>query len=289
MTQTTRVCVVGSINLDTGYGVHALPRPGETVLATSVTSTPGGTGANQAVAAARAGAQVRFVGAVGDDGAAELLRAHLVGNGVDINGLDTVPGRSGQALVVVDAAGENTIVVASGANAELTPDTARARVAVADCDVLLVQLEIPVAAAVAAATEARSNGAVVIVNASPAGGDLAELAAVTDVVVVNQAEAEHWVWPVPHKVVTRGAGGVRYAGTDGESHVPAVSVDAVDTSGAGDVFAGVLAAAWATGRDYALRRAAAAGALATLVPGAGDCAPYAEAIEDALAGPPHRR
>jgi ribokinase len=280
----TRVCVVGSVNMDMGFDVDTLPLPGETVLAASFRSTPGGKGANQAVAAARAGAQVQFVGAVGDDSAAAALRAHLTANDVGTDGLITVPGPSGSAVVVVDSAGENLIVVALGANGRLTLDSAPLRGLVADCDVLLLQLEIPVATATAAAREAHSAGATVIVNASPSGGDpgeLADLAKVTDVVVVNETEAAHWVWPVPHRVITRGARGASYVGGGDELTVAAPAVQVVDTSGAGDVFAGVLAAGWPTGREYALRRACAAGALATRVPGAGDCAPYADAIDEA--------
>jgi ribokinase len=280
----TRVCVVGSVNFDIGFDVDTLPGPGETALAASVRLTPGGKGANQAVAAARAGAQVQFVGAVGDDPVAAQLREHLNTNGVGTDGLITVPGRSGSAVVIVDSSGENIIVVAPGANGHLTLDSASLRSLVADCDVLLLQLEIPVATATAAAREAHSAGVTVILNASPSGGDEAELARVaevTDVLAVNETEAAHWVWPVPHRVITRGARGATYTGDGAEFTVAAPTVEALDTSGAGDVFAGVLAAGWATDRDHALRRACAAGALATLVPGAGDCAPYAEAIDKA--------
>jgi ribokinase len=272
------------MNMDIGFDVDTLPRPGETVLAASFRSTPGGKGANQAVAAARAGACVQFVGAVGEDPAAAALREHLTANGVGADGLVTVPGPSGSAVVVVDSTGENLIVVAPGANGRLTLDSAALRGLVADCDVLLLQLEIPVTTATAAAREAHSAGATVIVNASPSGGDpaeLAELAEVTDVVVVNEAEAAQWVWPVPHRVITRGSRGASYAGGEKELTVASPAVEVVDTSGAGDVFAGVLAAGWAEGHDHALRRACAAGALATLVPGAGDCAPYAKAIDQA--------
>jgi ribokinase len=278
------VCVVGSVNMDIGFDVDALPRPGETVLAAAARFTPGGKGANQAVAAARAGAQVQFVGAVGDDSWAAAVREHLIANGVGTAGLVTSPGPSGTAAVVVDSAGENFIVVAPGANGRLTVDSAALRRLIADCDVLLLQLEIPVTTAIAAAREAHSAGATVIVNASPSGGnssELAELAGLTDVVVVNEAEAAHWVWPVPHRVITRGARGASYVGGGDEMTVAAPTVEVVDTSGAGDVFAGVLAAGWTTGREYALRRACAAGALATLLPGAGDCAPYADAIDEA--------
>ena len=290
-----RVCVVGSVNMDLSFGVDALPRRGETVLATSLTYAPGGKGGNQAVAAARAGAQVQFVGAVGDDAAAEQLRAHLLANGVGLDGTVEVPGPSGTAIVVVDANAENTIVVAPGANGHLRLPASAARAVIADCDVLLTQLEIPVQAAVAAAQHARSAGAVVIVNASPAGQDpssLAELAAAADVVIVNEAEANEWPWRPTHLVVTLGARGARYVGADGELAVPAPAVAAVDSAGAGDVFAGVLAANWppnpganpasAAERLRALQRACAAGALATLMPGAGDCAPDADAIDTAL-------
>jgi ribokinase len=279
---TARLCVVGSVNMDFGFDVETLPRPGDTVLAASSRTTPGGKGANQAVAAARAGARVQFIGAVGDDAVAARLRAHLTANGVGTDGLITLPEPSGSAVVVVDAAGENIIVVAPGANGRLTLDSAPLRELAADCDVLLLQLEIAAATATAAAREARSAGATVILNASPAGGDpgeLAELARLTDVLVVNEAEATKWTWPVPHRVITRGARGASYTGDGADFTIAAPVVEVVDTSGAGDVFAGVLAAGWCTGRDYALRRACAAGALATLVPGAGDCAPNAEAID----------
>ena len=280
----TRVCVVGSVNLDIGFDVKNLPRPGETALAGSVRSTPGGKGANQAVAAARAGADVQFVGAVGDDAAAAQLRAHLEANGVGTDGLITVPGRSGTAVVIVDAGGENIIVVAPEANGRLTLDASALRRPIADSDVLLLQLEIPLATATAAAREAHAAGVAVILNASPAGGnrsELSQLAELTDVLVVNETEAAQWIWPVPHKVTTLGARGAGYTGDGADFAVSAPKVAALDTSGAGDVFAGVLAANWADDRDRALRRACAAGALATLVPGAGDCAPSRAAIDGA--------
>lgn len=276
-----RVCVVGSINLDTVFTVAALPAPGETVFGSAPVTTPGGKGANQAVAAARAGAQVVFVGAVGDDDAGERLRRHLQVNGVGTEGLTAVPGSSGSAFITVDHAGENTIVVTPGANAALTLDSGQ-RALIADAQVLLVQLEIPVATATAAARVARAAGATVIVNVSPIGGDVTELAGLMDVAVVNETESARFEHRVPHRVVTLGARGARYTGADGTVEVPAPVVDAVDTSGAGDVFAGVLAAEWPLGIAHALRRACAAGALATLTPGAGDCAPDAAAISSAL-------
>jgi ribokinase len=281
----SRVCVVGSVNADLTFTVNALPRPGQTVLASSLTSSPGGKGGNQAVAAARAGASVQLVAALGSDSAAEQLRAHLSANDVGLDGVLTLPGPSGTAVILVDAAAENNIVVAPGANAQLTVDSADIHAVIADSDVVLLQLEIPIATAVAAAHVARAAGTTVIVNASPAGArphDLLALSELADIVVVNEAEAREWHWPVPHLVITRGRRGASYLGQDERFDVPAPRVTPVDTTGAGDVFAGVLAAGWRDGHEVALRRACAAGALSTLVPGAGDCAPYAETIDDAV-------
>jgi ribokinase len=157
----------------------------------------------------------------------------------------------------------------------------------------LTQLEIPLATAVAAAREAKTAGAVVMVNASPGGQDpsaLAELVELADVVIANEAEAEKWPWRPTHLVTTLGARGARCVSPDDEFWVPAPAVKAVDTTGAGDVFAGVLAANWPRDpgsraeRLAALERACTAGALSTLVAGAGDCAPDAEAIAAALPG-----
>lgn len=284
----TRVCVVGSVNLDTVFTVAALPAAGETVLASARSTHCGGKGGNQAIAAARAGADVVFVGAVGDDDAGVRLRRHLDANKVGAAGLATLTEPSGAAAITVDTAGQNTIVVAPGANGALRLD-AEQRELIAGSDVVLLQLEIPIPTATAAARAARRAGATVIVNVSPAGEDLTELAELIDVAVVNETESARFSHPVPHRVVTLGARGARYSGADGIVEVPAPVVAAIDTSGAGDVFAGVLAAEWPSGKAHALRLACVAGALATLVPGAGDCAPTAAAIEAALAtGQPGR-
>jgi ribokinase len=281
-----QVCVVGSVNMDHVFTVTSLPRPGETVMASSSRLIPGGKGGNQAIAAARAGADVQLVAALGDDPVGDQLRAHLHASGVGMDGVVTVAGPSGSAVIAVDSAGENTIVVAPGANARLTVDSDAARVVISESEVLLLQLEIPVVVAVDAARVARQAGTVVVVNASPAGAkphDLLALAQLADVVVVNEAEARDWHWPVKHLVITRGKRGASYLGQDERFDVPAPRVRAVDTTGAGDVFAGVLAAEWPAGHEKAMRRACAAGALATLVSGAGDCAPSAEAIDGAVA------
>jgi ribokinase len=158
------------------------------------------------------------------------------------------------------------------------------RSVIAESDVLLLQLEIPVATAVAAARVARAAETTVIVNASPpcSSSAMADLAALSDVAVVNESEAAQWHWPVRHLVITRGERGALHIADGRETEIAAPAVEPVDTTGAGDVFAGVLAADWSSGPQRALERACAAGALATLTPGAGDCAPLSEAIEDAL-------
>jgi len=279
--------VVGSVNADITFTVEALPGPGQTVLASAVASAPGGKGGNQAVAAARAGADVALVAAVGTDGSADMLITHLEDNGVDVSPVQRVPGASGSAAIIVDARAENCIVVAPGANGHLGVGSPALRSTIAERDVVLISLEIPMDTAIAAAGIGREGGAVVIVNASPTVTDphhRRQLADHADVIVVNDTEAADWDDAgVDHLVVTRGARGARHLHDGVTTDVPAPRVEAVDTTGAGDVFAGVLAASWPAGPEQALRRGCAAGALATLVPGAGDCAPSAEAIDDVLA------
>lgn len=279
-----RVCVVGSINNDLIFVVDRLPPTGATVLASSLVYAPGGKGANQAIAAARSGAQVEFVGAVGNDPAAAALISHLSTNGVGTDAVSEVAGPSGTAVVVVDAAAENVIVVAPGSNSHLKLGSENARQRVAESDVVLMQLEIPLPTVLDAARLARQSGATVMLNASPIPSEVSTLAEVVQflgVVVVNEEEAVHWRWQVPHLVITRGSRGASYIGMERSFDVSAPVVDALDTTGAGDVFAGVLAASWDDGPDRAVRRACTAAALATLVPGAGNCAPTSGAIANA--------
>ena len=281
----TRVCVVGSVNMDISFDVDTLPRPGETALAASVRSTPGGKGANQAVAAARAGAHVQFVGAVGDDPAAAQLREHLNANGVGTDGLITVPGRSGTAAIIVDSAGENIIVVAPGANGRLTLDSAASRAARRRLRCVVAAVgdsgrhgdggcprgpfgrrdRHPQRLAVGrrrgrAGRAGRGDGRL--------GGQRNRSRALG---LAGPASSDH---PRrPRRPLHRRRCGV-HRGRAGRARrstrpAPATCSPACWLPG------------WAVGRDHALRRACAAGALATLVPGAGDCAPYAEAIDEA--------
>ncbi|MER7893050.1 ribokinase [Micromonospora sp. NPDC094482] len=300
---SAHVVVVGSTNLDLVVTTPQLPRPGETVLGENFRTVPGGKGANQAVAAARAGAGCDFVGAVGDDAFGTQLRASLVGAGVDVRGLRTVPGASGVALIAVDRDAENFIVVAPGANAALTELDAADRSAIAAADVLLLQLEVPLSTVVRAADWARAEGTTVVLNAAPAAVLPAELLALVDVLVVNEHEAavvagvfstdppvllDALLELVPRVVLTLGARGAAYGDRRGlRLTVPAPRIDAVDTTAAGDAFTGALAVGWAERGGAvtedtvtaSLRWACAAGAACAQRPGASTALPERAAID----------
>ncbi|MFI6266928.1 ribokinase [Micromonospora sp. NPDC051006] len=300
---SAHVVVVGSTNLDLVVTTPQLPRPGETVLGENFRTVPGGKGANQAVAAARAGAACDFVGAVGDDAFGTQLRASLVGAGVDVRGLRTVPGASGVALIAVDRDAENFIVVAPGANGALTELDAADRSAIAAADVLLLQLEVPLSTVVRAAGWARAEGTTVVLNAAPAAVLPAELLELVDVLVVNEHEAavvagvfsadppvllDALLELVPRVVLTLGARGAAYGDRRGlRLTVPAPRIDAVDTTAAGDAFTGALAVGWAERGGAvtedtvtaSLRWACAAGAACAQRPGASTALPERAAID----------
>ncbi|MGS2618862.1 ribokinase [Micromonospora sp. LZ34] len=300
---TAEVVVVGSANLDLVVTAPQLPRPGETVLGDDFRTVPGGKGANQAVAAARAGAACAFVGAVGDDEFGRQLRANLVDAGVAVSGLRTVPGASGVALIAVDWSAENFIVVAPGANAALTDLDAADRAAIGAADVLLLQLEVPLPTVVTAADLARAEGTTVVLNAAPAAPLPAELLDLVDVLVVNEHEAavvagvfaddppmllDALLELVPRVVLTLGARGAAYADRRGlRLEIPPPRIEAVDTTAAGDAFTAALAVGWAE-RGGALdadtvtailRWACAAGAACAQRPGASTALPERAAIE----------
>ena len=296
----TGVTVLGSLNVDEIATVSRLPEPGETVLATGLMRRPGGKGANQAVAAARAGARVRMVGATGDDTGDALLRTALSADDVDTGALRHVADQpTGLAVVTVQDDGENTITVVPGANAALgDDDVAAACERLATGDTLLLQLEVPLPVVAEAARAASAAGARVVLNAAPAR-PVDDVLADVDVLVVNEHEclvlagaqadptAAGATLAQAHGllvVVTLGAGGAAW--TTGAAPVvhPAPQVRAVDTTGAGDTFTGYLVAALDRGldTDAALRLAVAAASIAVTRPGAQDGIPYAA---DVLASP----
>ncbi|PTR32004.1 ribokinase [Rhodococcus sp. OK519] len=280
--------VVGSINMDLVTRTSRMPAPGETILGTSFATTPGGKGSNQAIAAAKAGGDVAFVGAVGDDTFALELRQTLVDAEVDAEHLREVPGPSGVAAITVDDDGQNSIIVVAGANSHVHDLTESELAAIANADVLLCQLEIPIHTVTAAARHASTHDTLVMLNPSPAQTLPDDLVDAVDVLVVNETEerqlGEDTLSRVHHVVTTLGADGARYRGPTGERvRADALTVDAVDTTGAGDAFTGALAVAWNRGPQEALTFAGAAGALATTRPGAAAASPTRKEIDALLA------
>ena len=261
-----RVVVLGSLNVDLVTDVERHPRPGETVLATGPLSRyAGGKGANQALAAAAAGASVAMVGCVGDDADGRRYLERLRSRGVDTSAMRLVPDvPTGQAWIAVDADSENTIVVVPGANARVAADDLAALDSLSEGDVLLAQLEVPLPVVAAAARRASARGSRVIINAAPYAALPHDVAALADPLVVNEHEAlalaDSGIVPTS-VLVTFGGEGCSWDGErfDGEE-VPLEEV--VDTTGAGDAFCGALAAALASGADRsdAVRAASRAGA-----------------------------
>ena len=266
---TGRVIVVGSLNVDVVATVERHPQSGETVLGTVLRRLPGGKGANQAVAAAEAGARVALVGCVGDDADGTAYVDGLRARGVDTTGVRRVTGPTGTALVVVDHDGENTIVVVPAANAavrtqdvqdlELGPD-----------DVVLLQLEIPLPVVAAAIRGAVAAGSRVVLNLAPFAELPGDLLDACDPVVVNEHEAAALTRRPGSLLVTLGSRGARWERQDEQFEVGAARVEVVDTTGAGDMFAGTLAAALASGAGHrdAVTAAVAAAARSVTRPGA---------------------
>ena len=296
------VVVFGSINLDLVTRVARFPAPGETVGAESFATYPGGKGANQALAAARAGAQVRLYGAVGTDAFADAALALLAGDDVDLDGIMRAAAATGCATILVDARGENCIAVASGANALADPERVTDGVLGPDV-VVVLQQEVPSAANAALIGRARRCGARIVLNAAPARPLSLELLRQVDVLVVNETEAaalaaQHG-WPATAHafaaviavaapnfvvVVTQGKDGALAASGADTIRVHAPDVDIVDTTGAGDAFVGALAAAIDARAplEDALRAAVVAGSLACTAAGAQSALPRREAIVAAL-------
>ncbi|MEM8751895.1 MAG: PfkB family carbohydrate kinase [Pseudomonadota bacterium] len=297
------VIVLGSINIDLVARVDALPRPGETVAGGDLALFLGGKGANQAVAAARAGAATRMFGALGDQSFGLDPRAMLAGYGVDVAGVAATEGPSGAALIAVDAAAENSIVVSPGANARAA-EVLRAEDAALAGAVLLAQLELPPPLVRDWFAAARTAGATTILNAAPALAVPEGLFDLTDVLILNETElATYARLPVPGSeaeaeaaaralarpagrpvVATLGAAGALALDGDRTIRQPARRTTARDTTGAGDCFCGTLAARLAEGAalDDAMAFAAAAASLSVEAEGAAPSMPERARIEAAM-------
>jgi ribokinase len=301
------VVIFGSINMDLVVRTPRLPAAGETLTGHTFFTAPGGKGANQAVACARLGAQARMIGRVGDDMFGATLRASLRDYGVDVAAVGTSAGPSGVAVIAVDDAAENNIIIVAGANGTIgQADLALLEGALADARVLLLQLEVPIEAVAAAALAARRRGVAVILDPAPARALRPELYAAADIITPNETEAaalaglavndQHDAERAARVLLDRGVraaviklGSKGVYWTDGaqSQFAPAFRVEAVDSVAAGDAFNGGLATALDAGLPLAeaIRWGLAAGALSVTKAGAQQSMPTRAELERMLAPP----
>ena len=300
-----KCAVIGSINMDMVLSVSRFPAAGETLTGGNFQTVPGGKGANQAVALGRLGAPVRMAGRVGDDAFGRRYLDHFRQNGVDVRAVDAVAGTAtGVADILVNAAGENCIVIAPGANGLCDLEWLdRALEATADCEIFLLQLEIPLDTVAEAVRRLRKMGKTILLDPAPAVPLPEDVLAAVDFLTPNETELKavtaglsedagieervrHLVGGSGRVVVhKRGADGAYIGTRDGSEHVPGFSVRAVDTTAAGDTFNAGLAAGLAMGwplRD-AVRLANAAGALAVTAYGAQEGMPSLEQAQALMA------
>ncbi len=296
------IVVVGSLNMDLVVRAPRHPEIGETILGSDFKTFPGGKGANQAVAAARLGGLVRMVGKVGADAFGENLLEQVSTNGVDATFIQKEPTRAtGVALITVNDEGENTIVVAPGANERLTPeDILLAEMAFEGAAVLLLQLEIPLPSVEQAIDTAKRHGAQIVLNPAPAQVLPAELLAKVDYLIPNQTEISLLTGVeatgvavsflhdlgVRHLIVTLGDEGVLVSEKHHEKYIPAYPVDVVDTTAAGDAFVGAFAVALTEGLEpfQAASWGNAAGALSVTRQGAQPSLPTRSELDQFIAG-----
>ncbi len=301
-----KILVIGSSNTDMIIQVPRIPRPGETILGGRFLSAAGGKGANQAVAAARAGGDVTFIACLGQDGIGSEAIAGFEKDGIDISCLTRDPeSPSGVALIFVGADGENSIAVAGGANMALTPEKIDSnREIILSSDILVMQLESPLESVEAAAGLAFSRNIPVILNPAPAQPLSNELLEKITTLTPNESEAELLTGVIVrdvesagkaasllHKrgvgqvIITMGSRGAFVSGTNGDTMIPGFPVEPVDTTAAGDVFNGTLAVALAEGQplEKAVRFANAAAAISVTRLGAQPSAPSRIEIEEMLA------
>ena len=302
-----RVLVVGSINMDLIVRCRAIPKQGETVRGQDLHTAPGGKGANQAVACSRLGAKTAMVGRVGKDEFGARLRAGLAADSVDVGSVRVDPqAGSGVALILLEEGGQNRIVVMSGANARLgDEDIALARDLLRGSDIVLMQLEVPLAVVEAVATEARAQSVTSVLDAGPATAAAADigLPSLVDVISPNETEAEALTGVAVRTladakraaerlrkmgacdvVLKLGDDGAYWIGEQGERHIAGFAIEPIDTTAAGDAFTACLSVSLAEGVEMpeAIHRANAAGALACLKLGAQPSMPTADALEGFL-------
>ena len=298
------ITVLGSINMDLIANVTRLPKPGETVTGDHFVTAPGGKGANQALAARRAGAAVNMAGACGEDEFAVPALTYLRFDGVNLDRVKSASTATGVALIFVGADGENVIAIVAGANGTVTPEDAKAVVSgMKRGDTLMLQMEIPAPAIEAALETARAKGVTSVVNIAPITPDATRLAQMADIVIANETEFELFCGKSDLSaeareaemmrlnreqkqtiIVTLGADGV-VAVRNGTVHrAKGLVIEPVDTVGAGDTFCGYLAAGLDQGFafDVALTRAAIAGSLACLKAGAQPSIPVQAKVDKHL-------
>ncbi|NOX63919.1 MAG: ribokinase [Chloroflexi bacterium] len=302
---TTRITVIGSLNMDLVARSPRIPTPGETIIGREFRTAPGGKGANQAVAAARLGGRVSMVGCVGQDAFGDALLENLSANRVDhrfVRRADAAA--TGVAIIVVDDSGENSIVVLSGANNQLSPqDVETAESLIAQSEVLLLQLESPLESVIRAAQLGRKHGVTVILNPAPARALPVELFKLVDILIPNETETAMLTGMTPTTeseweeaaralrdlgvgavIVTLGKRGALISRPGDVRRAPAFEVTPVDTTAAGDAFVGGFAVALAEGETFAeaVRWGSAAGALATTRFGAQPSLPTRSELEKLL-------
>jgi len=298
--------VVGSLNMDYIASVSSLPAPGETVAASGLVRRFGGKGANQAVAAARQGGRVRMIGCVGKDDDGLAYRRCLKDEGIDVRGIIFIKrALTGTALIAVEDNGENTIIVAAGANGQLTPRMVESlKAKITSTSAILLQFEIPLKTTLAVIRLANQAAVPIVLNPSPFLDGFPWGKLRLDTLIVNSGEAKavfglmpegmeesraSWINAlanagVSNLIITRGARPTVFLSAHDYFEVPTLTVKPKDTVGAGDAFAGTLAARRAEGMDWisAIRVANCAGALTTLRPGAQEAIPSREATEKAV-------
>jgi len=304
--EMSSIVVIGSLNMDFVIEVDRLPMPGETILGRNFRTIPGGKGANQAYAAAKlagGGATVRMVGRVGADSFGGALKSNLAGAGVDVRGVHVTEGEAtGVACIQVDAAGQNSITVAAGANGALMPGDIGA---FDDARCVLTQLEVPIETMLEGLNRARKAGAIGILDPAPARALTHEVLELVEIATPNETEACLLAGVAPSRlnpseaaaigqriresgakavIVKLGEQGCVYCGAEGTFAVPAFPVKAVDSTAAGDTFNAALAVALVEGREMraAMRFANAAAAISVTRPGAQTSAPSRAEVEEML-------